>query len=139
MTQTLEAFRESAVKLIDSILAEYPDCHITLVTQQLPSRDGFANNYGVSWPWFDKVDKIFDFQDIYIELANSAKYRANLSVVSVAGQFDTAYNEIKTTTTVNNRNNTTVTIGSNGVHPSNNGYLQIADAVYRHMIHRLAE
>ena len=137
-TQTLEAFRESAVKLIDSILAEYPDCHITLVTQQLPSRDGFANNYGVSWPWFEKVDKIFDFQDIYIELANSAKYRANLSVVSVAGQFDTAYNEIKTTTTVNNRNNTTVTIGSNGVHPSNNGYLQIADALYRHMIHRLS-
>ena len=137
-TQTLEAFRESAVKLIDSILEEYPNCHITLVTQQLPSRDGFANNYGVSWPWFEKVDKIFDFQDIYIELANSAKYRGNLSVVSIAGQFDTAYNEIKTTITANNRNNTTVTIGSNGVHPSNNGYLQIADALYRHMIHRLS-
>ena len=103
-TSTLEAFRESAVKLIDSILAEYPDCHITLVTQQLPSRDGFGNNYGVSWPWFDKVDKIFDFQDIYIELANSAKYRGSLSVVSIAGQFDTAYNEQKITITANNRN-----------------------------------
>jgi lysophospholipase L1-like esterase len=85
------------------------------------------------------VDKIFDFQDIYIELAASAKYRNNLSVVSIAGQFDTAYNEIKTTIPANNRNDTPVSVGSNGVHPSNNGYLQIGDAVYRHMIHRLAE
>ena len=136
---TPEQFRENTLKLVDSILAEYPDCHISLVTQQVPSRDGFANNYGISWPWFEKLDRIFDFQDVYIELANSAKYRENLSVVSVAGQFDTEYNEIKMTVDANNRNTTDVIIGSNGVHPSDNGYLQIGDALYRHMIHRLAD
>ena len=136
---TPEQFRENTLKLVDSILAEFPQCHITLVTQQVPSRDGFANNYGISWPWFEKLDRIYDFQDVYIELSNSAKYRANLSVVSVAGQYDAEYNEMKMTVDANNRNDTDVIIGSNGVHPSNEGYLQIADAMYRHMIHRLAE
>ena len=138
-TSTPEAFKETAIKFIDSVLADFPDCHISLIALQVPSRDGFANNYGISWQWFDKVDKAFDFQDVYLEIANSPKYKGKVSVISIAGQYDSAYNDIKTTVDVNNRNETDIVIGSNGVHPANTGYMQIADAVYRHMIHRLHE
>ena len=138
-TQTPEEFKETVTKFIDSVLADFPNCHISLIALQVPSRDGFANNYGVSWPWFEKVGKAFDFQDVYMEIANSPKYKGKVSVISIAGQYDSAYNDIKTTVDVNNRNDTDIVIGSNGVHPTNMGYMQIADAVYRHMIHRLEE
>ena len=138
-TQTPEEFKETVIKFIDSVLADFPDCHVSLIALQVPSRDGFANNYGVSWPWFEKVGKAFDFQDVYMEIANSPKYKGKVSVISIAGQYDSVYNDIKTTVDVNNRNDTDIVIGSNGVHPTNMGYMQIADAVYRHMIHRLYE
>ena len=137
--RTPEQFKTRAQKLIDSILADYPDCHISLVGLQIPSRDGFANNYGITWPWFPMLEKVFAFEDAYRALAADAKYAGKLSVVSIAGQYDAEYNEIKGSQAVNNRNPATETIGTNGVHPSEYGYLQIADAIYRHMCARLGE
>ena len=136
---TAEVFGEQATVLLDSLLAEFPQCHITLVTLQVPSRNGFANNYGISWPWFDVLRRTFEFQDVYYRLADDPRYRERISVVSLAGQYDSVYNEIKMELSANNRNATVETVGANGVHPSPAGYLQIADAVYRHFCHRLAK
>ena len=137
--RTPAEFKTRAARLIDSILADFPDCHISLVGLQIPSRDGFAQNYGITWPWFPMLEKVFAFEDSYRALAADAKYAGRLSVVSVAGQYDAEYNEQKASAAVNNRNPQTEVIGSNGVHPSNYGYLQIADAIYRHMCERLSK
>ncbi len=137
--RTPAEFKTRAAKLIDSILADYPDCHISLVGLQIPSRDGFANNYGITWPWFPMLEKVFAFEDAYRALAADAKYRGQLSVVSIAGQYDAEYNEQKGGFAANNRNPANEVIGTNGVHPSDYGYLQIADAIFRHMCARLGE
>ncbi len=137
--RTPEQFELRAAKLVDSILADFPNCHISLVGLQTPSRDGFANNYGITWPWFPMLEKVFAFEDAYRALAKDPKYRGQLSVVNVGGQYDSEYNEQKGGFAVNNRNPATEVIGTNGVHPSDYGYLQIADAIYRHMCARLGK
>lgn len=129
---------ERALVLIDGILAELPDCHITLVGLQVPSRDGFGENYGISWNYFEKMSKVFEFQNAFIALTEREEYAGSLSFVSLAGQFDTVHDHPERTVAVNNRNDATEVRGSNGVHPSASGYLQIADAVYRHLAARLA-
>ncbi|MBQ4117804.1 MAG: hypothetical protein IJP05_06000, partial [Oscillospiraceae bacterium] len=63
------------------------------------------------------------------------KYKNFVKYVDVAGQFDTDYNMPNTQKAVNNRSSVTETFGTNGVHPSVNGYYQIADAAYRAVIH----
>ena len=134
---TAEVFGEQATVLFDSLLAEFPQCHITLVGLQVPSRDGFAVNYGISWPWFQKLAKVWDFEDAYRTLSEEDAYRGRITVVSLAGQYDTAYNSLTVDMPANNRCETVETVQSNGVHCSENGYRQIADAIYRYMATRL--
>ena len=123
--------------LLDGILAEFPACHIALVGLQVPSRDGFGVNYGISWPWFPNLAKVWEFEEVYRALAAEPAYLGRISVVSIAGQYDTAYNSLTTEMPVNQRNDTMVPVQSNGVHCSDNGYRQIADAIYRYMVSRL--
>ena len=40
---------------------------------------------------------------------------------------------------VNARSTKTEKIGTNGLHPTDEGYMQIAGAVYRNMVHLIAE
>lgn len=51
--------------------------------------------------------------------------------VDTKGQFDTRYNMPYTQVAVNPRSTVTEMRGTNGVHPSPSGYLQIGDAFYR--------
>ena len=52
-------------------------------------------------------------------------------------QFDVEYNMPAMEVQVNRRNQTKELIGSNGVHPTMNGYLQIGDVFYRALIIRV--
>ncbi len=134
---TAEQLMRLARPLLDDILTAFPECHIGLVGLQIPSRDGFAVNYGISWPWFPKMNKVFEFEDAYRALAEEPAYAGRVSVISLAGQYDTAHNSITAEMQVNNRNQKTEAVQSNGVHCSDNGYRQIADAIYRYMATRL--
>ena len=130
-----------ATEFIDLIHAEFPECHVTLVGLQVPSREGFAAAYGTSWNYYEKLCKVFEFQDAFIDLVESDEYAATTSFVSIAGQFDAENNYPTKTIPVNgesttSRDNRTETVHNNGVHPSNAGYYQIADAVYRHFAAR---
>ena len=139
------ALAEKAAGFIDLVHAEFPDCHVTLVGLQVPSRDGFAAAYGTTWNYYEKLCKVFEFQDAFISLTKEDAYRDSVSFVSVAGQFDAENNYPTTTIPLNgektkdyttSRDNRTETVQNNGVHPSNSGYYQIADAVYRHLMAR---
>jgi hypothetical protein len=72
------------------------------------------------------------------EMCRLEKYKDFVKYVDVAGQFDTDYNMPSVQKPVNNRNQKTETMGSNGVHPSVSGYYQIADAAYRAFCHDIA-
>ena len=135
------ALAEKAEGFIDLIHAEFPDCHVTLVGLQVPSRDGFADDYGTSWNYYEKLCKVFEFQDAFIGITESDDYKDSVSFVSLAGQLDAANNYTTTKIPLNGESTTTrddrtETVQDNGVHPSNAGYCQIADAVYRHLIAR---
>ncbi|MBQ2719638.1 MAG: SGNH/GDSL hydrolase family protein [Clostridia bacterium] len=134
---TRAQFKTMAKELVDLMHAEFPECHVTLVTLQLPSRDGFGSSYGINWNYYAKMGVVYDFADVYAEIAAESKYSSFVSVVSLAGQFDAEYNYPTYQDNGNTRYPLPNTLQSNGVHPNDAGRYQIADAVYRHLATRL--
>lgn len=129
-----------AKKFADDVLTSFPACKIVYLGLQLPARDGLGANYGASGVYsryYDLMQHVFNLNDWYAELA--ADYPDNISVVNIAGQFDTEHNMITAERTVNARNTETEVYQSNGVHPAHTGQMQIADACYRDFIHKLQD
>jgi hypothetical protein len=119
---------------INNLRTSFPNSKVTLLGLQVPSIDGFGANYGASWNFMDKLQVVFNFDKWYKEVA--AEF-TNVDFVNISGQFDTENNMQTGTRAVNARNAKTETYGTNGVHPANEGYLQIADAVYRNLTHKI--
>ena len=61
----------------------------------------------------------------------------DITVVNLSGQFDSDNNMPENNRVVNVRNTKTEIYQTNGIHPANSGYMQIADAVYREFVHLL--
>lgn len=125
-----DSYKTAARAFIDSLRGDFPNCKITLCGLQVPSRGGFANNYGITWKYYDKLQFVWKLAQWYEDLS---KEYSNMEFVQISGQFDTEYNMATTNISVNTRNSATEKVGSNGVHPTENGYLQIADAVLRNI------
>ncbi len=134
---TGEAFREKVREFIDTVHAEFPDCHITFVGGYLPSRDGCGQNYGINWRWFPKLMKLREFDAIRDELA--AEDPLHLSFVQLAPRYDVDYNGMTAEFPVNARNPQTVTLCSNALHVAPCGSHQLADAVFCHLATRMQD
>ncbi len=133
-----EAYKANARTLIDGLLSEFPDCHITLMGIQVPSRDGFGENYGIVWKYHEKLQFVFSLQQWYIDLTHEEAYEGKLDYVNLSAQFDTVNNMPSRHFPVNLRNSdVTEQRGTNGVHPALGGYYQIADAITRYFVSRL--
>ena len=122
------AYRSQVEEFISNLSSAYPACQICLLGLQVPSLDGFGRNYGCGWNYLDKLRKVFEFNDLYADIAKS---HGNVHFVNVAGQFDTENSMPESTRPVNARSDKTEAYQTNGVHPSDDGYDQIADAVFR--------
>lgn len=122
------AYRSHVEEFISNLSSAYPACQICLLGLQVPSLDGFGRNYGCGWNYLDKLRKVFEFNDLYADIAKS---HGNVHFVNVAGQFDTENSMPESTRPVNARSAKTEAYQTNGVHPSDDGYDQIADAVFR--------
>ena len=130
-------YKQAAQTFIDNVQADFPNAKIVLMGLQIPARDGLGFNYGANGvysKYWNLMQFVFNLDTWYQDLvdANSNVYTFNLS-----GQFDTEYNMPTTTKQVNTRNTEAVTMQSNGVHPANTGYMQIADAAYRDITAKL--
>ena len=127
---------EAAMRaFVASVHADFPDCHITLVGGLFPSRNGFAQNYGISWPWFPRLETLRTFDAIRERVASEDP--ARLSFVHLASQFDSDYNGVFAEFDANIRNPHKLTLGSNGLHIAKSGQHQLADAVYRNLVTRM--
>jgi hypothetical protein len=75
---------------------------------------------------------ILHYDSVVISNFDNSTYKLqNIYVLPTNGSIDLMYNMQHTTSYPNARNNTdTITVGTNDVHPSNNGYWQIGDEVY---------
>ena len=126
---------EYAARMIDKIHEEYPDAIVRCLGLPMPSQNGgmgesygavggYSEDYGMSVTAMNYNSTLEDF-------CQQDKYKDFVKYVDVAGQFDVEYSLPSKEKPVNNRSDKTEIIGTNGLHPTVNGYYQIADAVYR--------
>lgn len=127
-------YKTNVRSFIDKLKLAFPSIKVTLLGIQVPDIDGFGENYGASWNYYEKLKFVFNLNKWYQDI--SSEY-TNVDFVNIAGQFDTEYNMMSVNANVNVRNATTERVGINGVHPDTSGYYQIADAVYRNLSHKL--
>lgn len=125
-------------KLLDIFHSQFPDAKAKVMGIQVPSvNGGMGNGYGGKLPYCDTYGMtrfVFELNRVYDALCKEEKYRDFAEFINISGQFDSDYNMPHGHKCVNTRNTQTEVVGTNGVHPMVEGYMQIGDAVYRNMV-----
>lgn len=121
--------------ILNTIHEEFPLCKVRLLGIQSPSiSGGIASNYGASGLYsdvFGEVSTAYNY-DMYLEsLCERVEYMDFVRYIDTKAQFDVEHSMPEIDTLVNRRSTKTERIGTNGVHPTMEGYLQISDAFYR--------
>src|SRR3546814_12870705 len=103
------------------------------MTHSFPTRR--SSDLGTSYAdAYSMVKTALNMNKAYQDWANEPAYSSYMQFIDVAAQFDSEYNMPAAETPVNTRSAITELRGTNGVHPNNDGYLQIADACFRNII-----
>ena len=130
----------SRIKIFaDTLHAEFPNAKLKLMGQNPPSLSGgMGANYGATGTsyadTYGMFKTILNMNDAYQEFANSEGYSDFVEFVNVSSQFDVENNMQSAEAAVNTRNSRMERLDTNGVHPANEGYMQIADVVYRNFV-----
>lgn len=138
----VEAYCQDVVRqgkaFVDILHRQYPQAQIKIMGLQIPSvHGGTGANYGAKLPYCDDYDLtrfVLELNRAYEAWTKEEAYRDYMEFINISGQFDSENNMPYTFKPVNTRSNITEKIGTNGVHPLTEGYLQIGDAVYRNMV-----
>ena len=134
---------EQAKTLIDFIHRDYPDAKIRIMGIPLPSLNGGTGaNYGANGNYADMyglIRGVFGLNLAYQEFANREGYKDFVEFINVSGQFDSENNMPAELVRVNTRSTKTELRGTNGVHPTMEGYYQIADVAYRQLVRDLLQ
>lgn len=137
---SVDSVLDSCKNLLRKIHTDLPNTKILLSTNNLISQNGgLGFNYNAQ-TYFGQYDVtvinhlIFDMNKAYYTLETDTEFMQYVEIVNTHAQFD-ADNAFPTTIkNVNTRSGETESIGTNGVHPTNNGYWQIADAEFRALL-----
>ena len=129
---------------INAFHTQFPNGRFIILGINGPSPiGGMGTNYGSNQAlsdWYGMQVSVLNLKQAYQEIANEAAYSGFVSFVDVTGQFDADYNLPYVVEPVNSRNSEVTEMrGTNGVHPSDPGYYQIADAVYREIVARFCQ
>lgn len=131
----------NAKTLIRKLHEDYPDAKVKIMGIQMPSLNGgTGKNYGANSGYsnvYGLCRTVMGLNIAYQELANESEFSEYVEFINVSAQFDSENNMPQLEKTVNTRSKRIEMVGSNGVHPAREGYLQIADAAYRNMIARI--
>lgn len=123
--------------------AEYPSAKLFIMGIQMPSlTGGLGYNYGASGGLIDAYGLkqcALNYNKALQDLCNLDEFSPYCEFVATAPQFDSLYNMPYVSAKVNVRNSATEMQGRNGVHPSDAGYFQIADAVYRMIVAKFCQ
>lgn len=123
----------------DTLHKEFPNAKLKIMGVQVPSvRGGMGANYGADGSGYadgyGMVVTALNMNKFYQEFANDEAYSSFVEFVNVSSQFDTDYMMPHNEKVVNTRSTVKEWMDTNGLHPSNEGYLQIGDVVYRNFI-----
>ncbi len=135
-TKYIEAF-------LDQFHEDFPNGYIRLLGIQSPSiNGGLAFSYGASGVYSDAFGEVvtaYNYDSYLEEICCSSKYHHYCKYIDMKAQFDVEYNMPYDKMKVNARSNIVEIIGTNGVHPSMDGYLQIGDVFYRALVSDIAK
>lgn len=124
--------------ILDRIHKDYPKCKVRLIGIQSPSiNGGIAANYGASGPYsdvFGEVTTAYNYNEYLESLCERDEYKEFCRYIDMKAQFDVEYNMPAIDTKVNARSDVMEKVGTNGVHPTMAGYLQIGDVFYRTLV-----
>lgn len=136
----IDSVLDSCKNLLRNIHADLPNTKILLSTNNPVSQNGgLGFNYNAQ-TYFGQYDVtvinhlIFDMNKAYYTLETDAEFKQYVEIINTHAQFDADNVFPITTKNVNTRSVETESIGTNGVHPTNNGYWQIADAEFRALL-----
>lgn len=125
--------------LVDKIHAAYPEAKIKVMGCVIPSPNGgTGTNYGAIMPHCDDYGLaryVMELNIAYREWAREPQYSSFLEYINISGQFDSDHAFPKIEKPVNTRSSYKEFLDVNGVHPTKEGYMQIADAAFRNMVH----
>lgn len=127
-----------AKRLVDIIHEEYPDAKFRIAGFPVPSVTGGMGQYGAKLPYCDDYGMArftMDLNIAYEEWTKEEEYKDFMEFINLSGQFDTDYSLPFEQKKVNTRSKITEMFGTNGIHPSFDGYMQIADCMFRSMAH----
>ncbi len=131
-----DALFSNAKKIIDQFHKDFPEGKVTLIGIPKPSMNaglgayyelnlGYADNYAQSVT-------VMNYNQFMEDWTKMEGYKDFLSYIDGMGQFDSEYNMPTEGKPVNNQNSTTEQVGNAmGMHPTNNGYMQIGDTFFR--------
>ena len=143
-SETLIANHVNNAKTLLRILHEqYPNAKVKMMGIQLPSvNGGTGQSYGASSQyanWYGLVRAVMNMNLAYQAMANEEEFSSYVEFIDISAQFDSENNMPRQTKPVNTRSSLTEQVGTNGVHPSTDGYYQIGDAAYRALVPELTE
>lgn len=132
-----------AKTFLRNLHSDFPNAKIKVCGIPMPSvNGGTGQNYGANSDysnWYGLVRTAMGIKSAYQKMVNESEFDY-VEFIDVASQFDCENNMPESLKPVNTRNSAkTEYVGFNGVHPTNNGYLQIADAVYRNAVANLTQ
>ena len=124
--------------ILDRIHKAFAPCKVRLIGIQSPSiNGGIAANYGASGPYsdvFGEVTTAYNYNEYLEKLTKRDCYKDFVRYIDMKAQFDVEYNMPAIETKVNARSEITEMVGTNGVHPTMAGYLQIGDVFFRALV-----
>ena len=129
--------------ILDRAKQDFPNIKVRLIGIHSPSvNGGIAANYGASGPYsdvFGEVTTAYNYNEYLENLCEKDEYKSYCRYIDMKAQFDVEYNMPSADFKVNARSNITEKLGTNGVHPTMEGYLQIGDVFYRALVADMKE
>ena len=134
---------KKAKTFVDIVHAQMPETRVVIMGVMPPSiTGGCGTNYGAVRPYCDVYGVATYTLEMNLQYEAWTKeegYKDFMDFVNVSAQFDAENGYPVTEKPVNTRSSKTELIGTNGVHPTYEGYMQVADAAYRNMVHLIAK
>lgn len=139
------AYNSNVISMMDAMKAfaqmfhaAYPNCMIALGMPYCPDeKGGTGKNYNASgnfsWQYGIKYTFMEYMKTIEGYLSDNG-LDSYVTLVDWTNEFDSENDFKQTTKAVNVRSTQTEVFGVNGIHPSNIGYMQMADSAVRHFV-----
>ncbi len=130
--------KEYAPKFLSKLASAFPNALIATMGIELPCCNGGVTAcYGASGyynDWYGYAITAFNYDEWLEDYTINSNLKDYLTYFDVKSQFDSEYNYPYILANVNNRSNIKERLGTNGLHPSLDGYQQIGDAFYRLLV-----